>query len=108
MSKLSEIEPVYVELIPDPDKHEFGKIYISDSQKMATHLCACGCGFIVVTPIRKGFWWYMHDAGGKLIMRPSIGCMPMPCGSNYHITHNRIEWLRKDVAYQCNITTVSA
>ena len=107
MPRLNEIEPVFVELIPDFDKHEPGKVYISDAQKMATHLCACGCGFIIVTPIEKGFWWYMMDAGGKLILRPSIGSIPMPCGSNYHITHNRVEWMSREEAYKCEITGIT-
>ena len=46
----------------------------------------------------------MKDAGGKVIIRPSIGSWDLPCKSHYHITHNRIEWLSEEEARQCDIT----
>ena len=91
MPRLNEIEPVYVEYIPE--NPEPGKLYISEKFRTATHLCACGCGNKVVTPLKDGFWWWMKDADGKVIIRPSIGSWNLPCKSHYHITHNRIEWL---------------
>ena len=106
MERLSEIEPVFVEFIPENPEH--GKLYISEKFRTATHLCACGCGNKVVTPLKDGFWWWMKDAGGKVIIRPSIGSWNLPCKSHYHITHNRIEWLSEEEARQCDITTVSA
>lgn len=99
MGRIDEIEPVYVDFVPRAEELEPGKIYISDAQKLATHLCACGCGAVAATPIRDGFWWHMKDAGGKLILRPSV-CMP--CGSCYNITHNRIEWLTEEEARECD------
>ena len=40
----------FVEFIPD--ELEQGKIYISIRFATASHLCLCGCGNKVVTPIR--------------------------------------------------------
>lgn len=42
MNRLSYIVPVFVEFIPE--NLDYGKIYISDTYRTATHLCACGCG----------------------------------------------------------------
>ena len=91
IDKINEIEPVAVLHIPKCLKP--GKIYISDVDKWAVHLCACGCGFPVWMKIGIGGWWTMKNACGEIIVRPSTASLNMPCGSRYVITHNRIEWL---------------
>jgi len=106
MDKINEIEPVAVLHIPKCLKS--GKLYVSDYDGQAVHLCACGCGFAVRTPLREGGWWFLTDAEGKIVLRPSTLGLELPCGSIYCITHNRIEWLTREEALQCNTTTDSA
>jgi len=48
------MEHKFVEFIPA--KPEEGILYISIEYKTATHLCACGCGERVVTPLSPVDW----------------------------------------------------
>lgn len=48
---LESIQPVFVEYIPR--ELEVGVLYISKKFKTATHLCCCGCGTKIVTPLRN-------------------------------------------------------
>lgn len=89
--KVSELQPVFVDLIPE--ELEAGKIYVCRKYKTATHLCPCGCGKKVVTPLKDGFWTMTTDSiDSKVTMRPSIGNFDLPCKSHYFITDNKVEW----------------
>ena len=92
MSKLFELEPVFVERVPD--LLEYGKLYVSKTYETAIHLCACGsCGQQTVTPFssRSNGWLYSeHD--GLVSLHPSIGNFQMPCKSHYWIKENKIVW----------------
>jgi len=93
MSKTLEIEPVYVDVIPDV--LSTGKLYISNKYSTATHLCACGCGVQVVTPFLREGTWTLSNFEGKVTLRPSIGNWSgqRPYHAHYYITNNKIEWL---------------
>lgn len=86
------IRPEFVEFIPD--KVEKGVLYISTRYATATHKCACGCGEIVVTPIRPTDWTLTWN-GETVTLNPSIGNWSLPCRSHYWIVENRIVWARK-------------
>ena len=86
------IRPEFVEFIPD--SVEDGILYISIPYATATHKCACGCGEIVVTPIRPTDWSLSWD-GETVTLNPSIGNWSLPCRSHYWILENRIAWARK-------------
>lgn len=90
--KIDELQPVYVENIPNPI--EEGKLYISIEYKVAIHLCACGCQGKAVTPLAKDEW-SLTDVDGKVTLRPSIGNWSgeSPHHAHYYITNNKIEWL---------------
>ena len=90
--KRKEISHKFVALIPA--KVEEGVLYISIPYATATHKCACGCGEIVVTPIRPPDWILIWD-GDTVTMTPSIGNWSLPCQSHYFIRKNRIIWARK-------------
>jgi|SRR5687767_11994911 len=91
MNKLSEIQPVYCEEIPE--EMEAGKLYICIRYNIAVHLCACGCGVKTPTPIKPGEWT-LTDSGGKITLRPSIGNFmgESPYHAHYYITDNKIQW----------------
>ena len=82
----------FVEFIPD--ELEQGTIYISIRFATASHLCCCGCGNKVVTPIRPTDWRLIFD-GKTVSLEPSIGNWSFPCQSHYWIRNNRVKWAPK-------------
>lgn len=79
----------FVEFIPD--ELEQGTIYISIRFATASHLCCCGCGNKVVTPIRPTDWKLIFD-GKTVSLDPSIGNWSFSCRSHYWIRNNRVQW----------------
>lgn len=93
MNQISSIRPSLVEFIPsalDP-----GVLYISNKYRTATHLCACGCGNRVVTPLNPSGWQVTNNRDGAVSLYPSIGSWSLPCNSHYWIRENRIQWAPK-------------
>lgn len=82
----------FVEFIPE--ELEQGTLYISIRYRTGTHLCCCGCGNIVVTPISPTDWKITFD-GRTVTLHPSIGNWSFPCQSHYWIRNNRVEWAPK-------------
>ncbi|WP_181956102.1 MULTISPECIES: DUF6527 family protein [Dyadobacter] len=60
-------------------------------RSVAIHLCACGCGNEVVTPLSPADWQLKYD-GAVISLIPSIGNWNFPCQSHYWITNNKIKW----------------
>lgn len=87
--KQSEFRHVFVENVP-PNLEE-GKLYISMRYRTASHLCACGCGNKVVTPIKPPKWHLYFD-GSAVSLWPSIGRWQLPCKSHYWIEHGKVRW----------------
>lgn len=71
---------------PEPET-----LYVSMEYRTAVHLCACGCGAKVVTPLGPNDWVLTFD--GRVSLRPSIGNGQQPCRSHYHIRNDHIDWL---------------
>ncbi len=90
--KLYTIEHEFVEVIPDEIKE--GVLYVSIPFATSMHKCACGCGEIVVLPIRPTDWELIWD-GDTVSIYPSIGNWSFPCQSHYYITKNKIIWMKK-------------
>lgn len=70
-----------------------GRLYISIRYRTASHLCACGCGRKVVTPIKPPKWHLTYD-GDTVSLWPSIGRWQLPCRSHYVIRQNGIVWAK--------------
>lgn len=87
--KLTTIQPQHVVVIPKA--LEQGVLYISDEYKTAIHLCGCGCGNKVVTPLHVAGWTLAEDDQG-VSLSPSIGNGAFPCNSHYWIRSNRLDW----------------
>ncbi len=68
-----------------------GVLYVSADFGVAVHLCACGCGGEVVTPLRPQSpnGWTLDGT----TLRPCIGNQSWACGSHYYVTKGRIQWL---------------
>ncbi len=90
--KRTSISHEFVEYIP-PELVE-GVLYVSIPYATAIHLCACGCGNKVVTPISPVEWQFLYD-GESVSLTPSIGNWEFPCHSHYWIRHDGIQWARR-------------
>lgn len=88
---------------PIPIRHEFVEfipeqlaqrtLYISVEYASAAHLCFCGCGNKVVTPIHPTGWELLFD-GDTVSLRPSIGNWGLRCRSHYWIVRDLAVWAR--------------
>lgn len=79
----------FVDLMPP--KLEQGVLYISIEYTTASHLCLCGCGERIVTPLSPTDWSLTFD-GDSVTLRPSIGDWDSPCQSHYNIIRNDVIW----------------
>lgn len=90
MRRLTQLKPEFVEFIPDRLEH--GILYISRRYSTVTHLCCCGCGQEVVTPLKPAKW-RLDEQSGAVWLSPSIGNWSFPCQSHYWIEGNRVRWI---------------
>jgi hypothetical protein len=79
----------FVEFVPDGLKER--TLYVSILYKTVAHLCCCGCGRQVVTPLSPTAWKLTFD-GVSISLHPSIGSWSLPCKSHYWIDRNRVKW----------------
>lgn len=86
----AQIVPEFVSSFPE--EMNDGVLYVSTRFATAAHLCACGCGSEVVTPLSPQQWKITFD--GEVSVWPSIGNWTLPCQSHYVIEHGRIRWAR--------------
>ena len=89
--KLKLLIPKFVEYIPEDV--DDGIVYISIPYATAIHKCPCGCGEIVVTPIKPTDWNVTWN-GETVTLKPSIGNWSLPCRSHYWIIENEVVWAR--------------
>lgn len=71
-----------------------GILYVSDEFATAAHLCACGCGLKIRTPLGSTEWTLEETDMGPTL-RPSIGNWQLPCQSHYWIRQGEIRWSDK-------------
>ena len=89
MNRLSQVRPDFVEFIPE--RLDRGVLYISRRYSTASHLCCCGCGLEVVTPLNPAKW-RLAERAGAVSLTPSIGNWSFPCRSHYWIISNCVRW----------------
>lgn len=82
----------FVEFIPNDLEDDV--VYISIEYRTAVHMCVCGCGNKVVTPITPADWRITFD-GRTISLYPSIGNWNFECQSHYWIIDSEIEHSRK-------------
>lgn len=87
--RATEFRHSFIEYMPS--QLEPATLYVSLRFNTASHLCACGCGRKVVTPLHPTRWSLSYD-GQALSLSPSIGNWHAPCRSHYWITHGRVAW----------------
>lgn len=91
--RATPIVPEFVTSFPAELKP--GRLYVSAQFATAAHLCACGCGREVITPLSPAQWILTFD--GSVSLTPSIGNWALPCQSHYVVDHGTIRW-----ALTCN------
>lgn len=84
-----KIELRHVEFMPKELEH--GILYVSEKYRTAAHLCACGCGEKIRTPLGPAEWAVTEDSEGPSLW-PSVGSWQRPCRSHYVIYNGRIQW----------------
>lgn len=71
-----------------------GVLYVSEEFETAAHLCACGCGEKIRTPLGRTEWKVEETADGPTL-RPSVGNWQRPCQSHYWIIRGNVKWGEK-------------
>ena len=89
-SRVSELRPLFVEYFPD--EFESGILYVSMQYAICGHLCACGCGEKVITPLSPKQWKLAYN-GEEVTLYPSIGNYAFACQSHYFLTNGNIIWV---------------
>ncbi|MEY8142518.1 DUF6527 family protein [Falsihalocynthiibacter sp. CO-5D18] len=74
-----------------PKQLERAVLYVSAEFETAAHLCACGCGAKVRTPLGPTEWAIRETEAGPTV-RPSIGNWQQECRSHYLITRGSVKW----------------
>lgn len=74
-----------------PKQLEQAILYVSEEFETAAHLCACGCGVKVRTPLGPTEWTVRETEAGPTL-RPSVGNWQQRCRSHYLITKGSVEW----------------
>lgn len=87
---MSELNIIWTELIPAKEDMEELTLYISREYHTASHLCACGCKNLVVTPLGTANGWSLTENNGQVSLKESVGNEGLPCKSHYMITDNQI------------------
>lgn len=86
------IEHEFVEVMPESFTE--GTLYISIPYTTCCHLCFCGCGQQVVTPLSPTDWRLTFD-GDTVSLHPSVGSWNLDCQSHYWIRGGRVHWAEK-------------
>jgi hypothetical protein len=68
-----------------------GILYVAERFGAAAHLCACGCGTKVRTPLGPVDWSLEQTARGPTLY-PSIGNWQQSCRSHYWIFEGEVIW----------------
>lgn len=74
-----------------PAQLEPGVLYVSEEFETAAHLCACGCGSKVRTPLGPMEWIFTDHPDGPSL-DPSVGNWQRSCLAHYWINRGEIEW----------------
>lgn len=77
-----------------PKELKSGVLYVSKEFGTAAHLCACGCGAKIRTPLGPTEW-HLEETDSGPTLRPSVGNWQQACQSHYWIYRGEVEWSDK-------------
>ena len=92
MTRLLELTPQWCDRFPVP--RQPGVLYILRNLECASHLCPCGCGNQVITPLDGDSHpgWSLSTRDELVSLTPSVHCTGFACRSHYFIRDNKVEW----------------
>ena len=91
MTRMNSLTHEFVTYIPET--LDEGMLYVSIPFATVAHMCCCGCGNEVVTPLDPDGWKMTFD-GKTISLSPSIGNWGLDCRSHYWIDRNQVRWAR--------------
>lgn len=71
-----------------------GVLYVSQEFGVAVHLCVCGCGAKIRTPLGPTEW-AIHETDAGPSLHPSVGNWQQACRSHYWIDRGEVKWAAK-------------
>jgi hypothetical protein len=74
-----------------PKQLQLGVLYVSKEFSTAAHLCACGCGTKIRTPLGPTEWKITESPKGPTLW-PSVGNWQQRCRSHYVIRYGEVLW----------------
>ena len=74
-----------------PKDLQAGVLYVSEEFFTAAHLCACGCGTKIRTPLGPTEWSVEEDLQGPTLW-PSVGNWQHACRSHYWFHDGEVVW----------------
>ena len=77
-----------------PKELKTGVLYVSEEFGTAAHLCACGCGVKIRTPMGPTEWSVEETKKGPSLW-PSVGNWQQACQSHYVIYRGEVIWADK-------------
>ena len=89
IGRISRFVMEHVHFIPTELKA--GVLYVSQEFGAAAHLCACGCGSKVRTPLGPASWSIEETRKGPTL-DPSVGNWQKPCRAHYWIIRGEVIW----------------
>ena len=92
MKRSGAISHEFVKTIPE-DLEEL-TLYVSMDYATVVHMCCCGCGQEVVTPLSPTDWTLIYD-GVSISLSPSIGNWGFECRSHYWISKSKVRWAKR-------------
>jgi hypothetical protein len=116
MAQTKEFKVEFVQYMPKVFNQ--GVLYVSMEYSLVIHLCVCGCGEKVATPLSPEDWKLYYD-GDAISLSPSIGNWDFQCQSHYWIKMNKVisaskrykeednSWKSKDDKLKPPITTIT-
>lgn len=95
--KTDKFKLAFVDYIP-MDLME-GMLYVSMRFHTVAHLCPCGCGEKVITPLHSEHGWILTYDGKGVSLFPSIGNYEFPCNSHYFIKNSEVILLSSEMEF---------
>ena len=74
-----------------PETLNEGILYVAPHFNCAIHLCMCGCGEKVCTPLDPGQWNWTYT-NGNVSLHPSVGNFQYNCKSHYFLKDGIVHW----------------
>ena len=92
MPAVTTLRPEFADSFPAAMQE--GVLYVSIPYCTCGHLCCCGCGHEVVTPLSPARWSLTYD-GQNVSLHPSVGNWALACQSHYWIRKGKVVWSRR-------------